>query len=289
MRVLQELLGAVSLHEFLSNHYARVPLAVPDTAAAYKDYLPEADVAAIVEDPRSILRIVQHARLIHDDARLSWDEARAYYKRGHTLLLRYAERSSPKLRALADDFADFFHAPVDIQLYLTPERAQAFGWHYDLEEVFIIQVQGCKEYTIRQNTVNSLPVWHNIPADMRYENETSRVRLTCRLEAGDWLYIPSGWWHIARTQEESIHMSIGVMPVARLKLFDFLTQRLSHLPFWCERLALAHGHKVNGAAVNEGDQRIWHDMRQQLHDFLAREETFAEFMAYLVDTQRAKR
>ena len=43
-----------------------------------------------------------------------------------------------------------FHAPVDIQVYLTPDQHQAFGWHYDLEEVFIIQVQGCKEYSLRQ-------------------------------------------------------------------------------------------------------------------------------------------
>jgi ribosomal protein L16 Arg81 hydroxylase len=31
-------------------------------------------------------------------------------------------------------------SPVDIQVYLTPDQNQAFGWHYDLEEVFIIQV-----------------------------------------------------------------------------------------------------------------------------------------------------
>ena len=60
--------------------------------------------------------------------------------------MRYTERSSAKVEALAEAFAAF-HAPVDIQVYLTPDQQQAFGWHYDLEEVFIIQVQGCKEYT----------------------------------------------------------------------------------------------------------------------------------------------
>jgi hypothetical protein len=72
--------------------------------------------------------------------------------------------------------------------------------------------------------------------DMPYDRETSRLRMTCRLEAGDWFYIPSGWWHLAQTQAESIHLSIGVMPVVRLKLFEFLQQYLAHSPIWCPRL-----------------------------------------------------
>jgi 50S ribosomal protein L16 3-hydroxylase len=113
------------------------------------------------------------------------------------------------LEALAEEFASFFHTPADIQVYLTPHQNQTFGWHYDLEEVFIIQVHGCKEYTMRQNTLNPWPVWDNMPADLRYDRETSPIRLTCRSAAGDWLYIPSGWWHIAQPQTESIHLSIG--------------------------------------------------------------------------------
>ena len=136
---------------------------------------------------------------------------------------------------------------MDIQVYLTPDQQQAFGWHYDLEEVFIIQVQGCKEYTLRQNTVNPLPVWDTMPEDMGYERETSRIRMTCRLEAGDWLYIPSGWWHIARTQAASLHLSIGVMPVTRLKLFAFLARYLAQFPFWCQRLALVQPGESEGA------------------------------------------
>jgi CheY-like chemotaxis protein len=74
-----------------------------------------------------------------------------------------------QLQTMAEAFAQFFHSPVDIQVYLTPGQSQAFGWHYDLEEVFIIQVQGCKEYTLRQNTVNPFPVWDTMPADLHFE------------------------------------------------------------------------------------------------------------------------
>ena len=153
MHVLQELLDPIPVHEFLHRAFTRVPVAMPDRARRYTQDFTEADIAAMVETGRSVLRIVRQGRLVHDHARLSWAEAQAYYRGGHTLLVRYAERSSAKCQALAEAFAQFFHAPVDIQVYVTPDQQQAFGWHYDLEEVFIIQVQGCKEYTLRQNTV----------------------------------------------------------------------------------------------------------------------------------------
>jgi 50S ribosomal protein L16 3-hydroxylase len=288
MDLLQELLGSVPVHEFLHRTFTRVPFAMPDRAARYTRDFTDADMAAIVEHGHSVLRIVRQGRLVHDHARLSWPEALAYYSCGHTLLIRYAERSSPKFQLLAEAFAQFFPSPVDIQVYLTPDGNQAFGWHYDLEEVFIIQVQGCKEYTIRQNTVHPLPVWDTMPADLGYERETSRIRLTCRLEAGDWLYIPSGWGHIARTQAASMHLSIGVMPVTRLKLLAFLGQYLVQFPFWCQRLALVQPGEAGCPASPERDTASWEAMRAQLHTILAHEATYQAFLAYLVDTQRAQ-
>jgi 50S ribosomal protein L16 3-hydroxylase len=288
MNALQELLGPVPVREFLHSNFTRVPFAMPDRAARYTHDFTEADFAAMVEDSRSILRIVRDGHLVHDNARMSWAEAQAYHRRGHTLLVRYAERSSAKLQAIAEEFARFFHSPVDIQVYLTPDKSQAFGWHYDLEEVFIVQVQGCKEYTIRQNTLNPLPVWDTMPADMPYDRETSRLRMTCRLEAGDWLYIPSGWWHIAETQAASIHLSIGVMPVVRLKLFEFLQQRLAHSPFWCQRLAVVQPDETGRPTPTAHDKNIWEDMRAQLDVVLAQEQTFRDFRAYLLEAKRTR-
>jgi ribosomal protein L16 Arg81 hydroxylase len=289
MQVLQELLGPVPVSDFLHHHFTRRPFALPDTATRYTHAFTDDDFTAIVEHPQSVLRIVRDGRLVHDNARLSWAEAQTHHRRGHTLLVRHAERASAKFRALAEAFVQCFHAPVDIQVYLTPDKSQAFGWHYDLEEVFIIQVQGCKEYTLRQNTVNPWPVWDTMPADLHYERETSRLRMTCRLEAGDWLYIPSGWWHIARTQAESIHLSIGVMPVTRLKLFEFLAHHLTPSPFWCQRLALVQPGESGSLVPQAHDQKLWDEMRAQLNEILAHEQTLPAFLAYLGDAHKSWR
>jgi 50S ribosomal protein L16 3-hydroxylase len=288
MHVLQELLGPMPVREFFDRYFTRAPFAMPDQATLYVQDFHEADFAAMVEDPHAILRIVRDGRLVRDRARLSWAEAQAYYRGGHTLLVRHAERASAKLQALAEAFARVFHAPVDIQVYLTPDQRQAFGWHYDLEEVFIIQIRGCKEYTVRQNTLHPWPVWDTLPAEMPYDRETSRVRLTCRLEAGDWLYIPSGWWHIAETQTASIHLSVGVMPVVALHLFAFLRQHLAQDPFWCQRLTWVAQQATGPAGPAEHAHQHWQAIRAELQQILAQDQTWEAFLTYLVAPQRAR-
>ena len=40
--------------------------------------------------------------------------------------------------------------------------------------------------------------------------ETSPI-YTARLEPGDWLYIPSRWWHLVKCVTDSLSISTGVM------------------------------------------------------------------------------
>ena len=105
MNVLQELLDPVSVHQFLQSNFTRLPFAMPDKAARYLQDFTEADYAAMVESSRSVLRIVRDGRLVQDNAKVSWAKAQAYHRRGYTLLVRHAERSSAKLQALAEEFA----------------------------------------------------------------------------------------------------------------------------------------------------------------------------------------
>ncbi len=190
----------------------------------------------IFEEKKSVLRIVQDGRVIKDYVDLSFNEAQKHHSMGHTLLLRYAEKSSSELKELAMDFEKSFHTPVDIQLYCTPEGHNAFGWHYDVEEVFIIQTRGSKTYSIRPNTVHPLPLVTSIPKDLNYEKEKTPIEIKITLDEGDFLYIPSGWWHIARTERESMHISIGLMPSSAVDLASFLPRFLSRNEFWRTRM-----------------------------------------------------
>jgi 50S ribosomal protein L16 3-hydroxylase len=238
MKILQMMLGEDPRNDFLPKHFTRLPFSKTHGACQLANLLDWKMVESILTEKKSVLRIVQDGRVIKDYVELSYDEALNHHNQGHTLLVRFAEKSSPKLLALAQDFKNSFHTEVDIQLYCTPEGNNAFGWHYDVEEVFIIQAKGSKKYTIRPNTVHPHPLVKSIPKDLGHEQEKTPIEINVTLEEGDWLYIPSGWWHIARTQKESMHISIGLMPNSAIDIVEFLPQFLAQKAFWRTRMPL---------------------------------------------------
>jgi 50S ribosomal protein L16 3-hydroxylase len=278
LKILQDLLGDQPVQSFLESAFTRQPFSMPDRAAPYADLLTWDVVRHVLKEGRSVLRIIKDGKMVQDDAKVSFDEAKRYYDDGCTLLLRYAERSHPGLKSLADDFEQSFRTPVDIQAYCTPPGAQAFLWHYDVEEVFILQTAGAKAYEIRPNTVHPNPTLESIPEDLQYEKERTPLKVATTIAAGDWLYIPSGWWHIARTQAESMHLSVGLMPVSNLKIFDFLKDYLAPSAIWRMRLP---------AGMTDPDEErkyyetVFQSLARELARHMAAPETVEQFMRYL--------
>lgn len=250
MKVLKKLLGTQDTDLFLTKYFSRLPFASQGGGEDFKGILKWSDINDIVKTKKSHLRIVQNGRMIKDYADLNNEEVLNYYKNGNTILIKNAELSHALCKALANDFSSSFFTPVDIQLYCTPEGHNAFGWHYDVEEVFIIQTQGSKAYTIRQNTIHPNPLVSSIPKDLGYEMEKSDLEISVTLKEGDWLYIPSGWWHIAKTQEESMHISIGLMPRSAIDFLSYLQKDLASSPYWRIRMPV---HKQFSSTKEEVD------------------------------------
>jgi ribosomal protein L16 Arg81 hydroxylase len=199
---------------------------------------------------------------------------------GYTVGIRHAERHDPSLAALAEDFRQAFAAPIDVHLYCTPANHRGFGWHYDAEEVFILQLRGVKHWSLRKNTVNPWPLVETLPQDMRYEREIMPL-MRCTLSAGDWLYIPGGYWHKTEAgSEESVSLSVGVLASSAIEVYDFLRRRLLDSLRWRQRLG------CTGTASTRSDEELKAELQslcQDLGDDLARmlrDESFAaEFLA----------
>lgn len=162
--------------------------------------------------------------------------ARELLAAGYTIGIRHAHLLDPALAELAAAFAHDFAAPIDIHAYITPANKQGFSWHYDAEEVFVLQLRGSKEWWLRKNTVNPWPLVETLPADMRYEREIMPA-YRCPLAAGDWLYIPGGYWHRTEAQDaESVSLSVGILAPTAIDAFDFVRQRLVESLRWRQRL-----------------------------------------------------
>jgi ribosomal protein L16 Arg81 hydroxylase len=163
-----------------------------------------------------------------------------------------------------------------VHIYVTPADQFGFGWHYDAEDVFILQTAGRKEYSLRKNTVNPWPIEETLPQDMRYEREIMPL-MRCRLSAGDWLYIPAGYWHLAEAQgeETAISLAVGVMSRTAVEVYDRLRRRVLDSLLWRQRLpvvgdAAADSEEALRTQLRTLLSQLSDDLRNMLHreDFL---------------------
>ncbi len=130
---------------------------------------------------------------------------------GVGLVIRRAEKLDPGIAGLAASLTQHIPGEVHVQLIVTPGGTYGFGWHYDDEDVFIVQTEGAKDYFFRDNTVERERPPGTAPDFSRFCDEVSPIG-TARLLAGDWLYIPARWWHAAKCIEDSLSISLGIFP-----------------------------------------------------------------------------
>jgi len=159
--------------------------------------------------PAPDVLVVAQGKLLHCRAPRNLAQLRALLQRGIGLCVRHSERHDQRLAEVTQSLVSCFGRSVQLQLFVTPGKTHGFSWHYDAEDVFIVQTAGIKDYYFRKNTVDPRPPNGSRPDFTRFHREVSPLQ-TARLIAGDCLYIPSRWWHMAECIEDSLSMSFGV-------------------------------------------------------------------------------
>lgn len=246
--IIDRLLGDIPPRDFIEEFFLRQPFSQPGKAGEFASLGDWSALETILSQPEADVLVVKEGKRWEGTRPPTFDEARELHASGYTVLARHAERCHPGIAELAAGFAADFAAPIDVHLYYTPGGSHGFGWHYDAEDVFILQTAGGKEYSLRKNTVNPWPLVETLPDDMRYPREIMPLS-KCRLAAGDWLYIPHGWWHRAEAEAESISLAVGVLSPAAIDVYDFVRERLLSSLRWRQRLP-----PVSAASALAGDE-----------------------------------
>jgi 50S ribosomal protein L16 3-hydroxylase len=260
---LQTLLGDLPLARFVAEYYHRLPYSAAGLARSLSGIGTWDTLSAILGQAAADVLVCRRNEQHSGPQPKTSQEAQRLVEEGYTLLVRHAEKHDERLAELAASFERDFAAPVNIHMYCTPGGQFGFGWHYDAEEVFIVQTTGRKEYSLRKNTVNPWPIEETMPADMRYEREIMPLT-RCELAAGDWLYIPSGYWHRGESRETAISLAIGVQPRTAVDVVDFLRRQLVEEIFWRQRLPMA------GTASPHSDEEL-RDEYAKIFDELGRD------------------
>jgi hypothetical protein len=153
------------------------------------------------------------------------DKVLAAMADGATLVLQALHRTWPPLVDFGAALAGELGHPVQINAYITPPENQGFAPHYDVHDVFVLQVAGRKRWTISEPVVPH-PLDNQPWEDVRDEVAARAGEpplIDTVLEPGDALYLPRGTIHSAVAQgETSIHLTVGVHPVSRYQLVRHL-------------------------------------------------------------------
>lgn len=235
---IQTWLGELPKQQFVADYYHKLPFSRAGAAQAACPLGSWGVLDELLRSEAADVLVVERGRRRSDGPR-SADAARRLVDEGCTVLIRHAERHHEPLAKLAAAFHVDFAAPVNVHVYVTGGGQFGFGWHYDAEDVFIVQTQGRKQYALRKNTVNPWPLEETLPEDMRYERELMPL-MKCLLSPGDWLYIPGGYWHMAEAvgEEPSISLAVGVMSRTAVDVFDRLRGRLLESLLWRQRVPI---------------------------------------------------
>jgi len=208
--MLESWLSQAQSAEFLQCRRARLPFAAPSLAALSASLFDWDGLdAALRQQPAPDLLVVRSNELLDLPAPRSAHEVRALFASGAGIVIRRAQARTATLQELARRFEQAFAAQVHIQLFVTPAQRQGFGWHYDCDDVIILQTLGVKTYYFRANTQSPELDPTAVPDFSLVKRETSPL-LTCTLASGDALFLPRGMWHAARAVEDSLSISLGL-------------------------------------------------------------------------------
>lgn len=215
--MLTEWLAPEDLAWFLEAHFQTAPFARPGAARGAVPLLDWQTVDRVLRSDHPLdVMTVRAGQLQQVPIPRSLIEARTLMRAGVSVVVRGAEQHDPGLRSVADGFRAALPGEVHVQLYATPAGTNSYGWHYDFEDVFIAQTAGMKDYYFRRNTVARDTVLGDRLDFTCIRRETSPIYQS-RLVAGDWLYIPSTWWHLVKCAEDALSISVGVMPPEALR------------------------------------------------------------------------
>src|SRR3712207_6562334 len=149
---------------------------------------------------------------------VSSDAVLRLFADGSTVVLQGLHRLWPPLIEFADQLAADLGHPTQVNAYITPPSSRGFSPHYDVHDVFVLQVAGEKHWRIHEpvlpDPLRTQP-WNEHAAAVAAAAEGEPV-IDAVLRPGDVLYLPRGYLHAATALGEiSAHLTVGVHAVTR--------------------------------------------------------------------------
>ncbi len=210
---LDQLLDANAIDELVSKRGLRTPflrVAKNGTTFADKAFTSPGGVGAGIADQVNEDRLVQ------------------LFAEGSTLVLQALHRVWPPVLAFCQKLAAELGHPVQANAYVTPPQNQGFSAHYDVHDVFVLQIEGSKQWRVHRPVLES-PLrdqpWNDRKSDVEQRAQELPL-IEAVLKPGDCLYLPRGYLHAATALGGvSTHLTLGIHVWTRYALAQQLVEQ----------------------------------------------------------------
>ena len=204
--VLEKLLEPYSLEKFLSENWTKQGIHIPgDRPNKFQSYFSWKQLNELLNSR------CRNVRFVLDQKPQSY-EPKDWVKKcreGATLVVDQVQNHVQSLGDLTWDLQqELGYKTVHTNIYCSWPDLQGFKTHYDTHEVFVLQIDGQKEWFVFDDTTK-YP--YREEKHSLFKPPTSNPYIHTVLNPGDLLYIPRGHWHHAIAREKpSLHVTLGV-------------------------------------------------------------------------------
>ncbi|HEX8225836.1 MAG TPA: cupin domain-containing protein [Allosphingosinicella sp.] len=261
-----DLIAPLPVERFMSEHYGQRPLHIAASGSAARtrliDWQRMNELLAIRSHwTEANIKLIINSRPVYPNLyfedvetsegpvkRASAAKVRALLATGASLVADSVEDISPEIRAVASALGEQFAGKAGANIYCSFEGVQAFASHCDLHEVFAIQCEGEKSWNIYENRALT-PVQPLLGDDAQavIDSVKGKVALNVRMQPGDLLYIPRGFYHDAlASRDASLHVTLAVLPLTGRILLRMLEEEAVQDPEFREYLPDA---RIDGGRV----------------------------------------
>lgn len=218
---------------FLSEYWQKKPLLIKQGLPQFKSPISADELAGLALEEEIESRLVSE----HPGQTPAWSLRRGPFQetdfaalpKSHwTLLVQGVDRFVPEVAALTDAFSFIPHWRFDDVMISYAVSEGGVGPHYDHYDVFLVQAEGRRRWSLTTKGCNEDNKVDNVPLRLMDEFLTE---LTYDVEPGDVLYLPPnvGHWGVSLT-DDCMTYSFGYRSYQALEMLHAYAEFLEEKP-----------------------------------------------------------
>jgi ribosomal protein L16 Arg81 hydroxylase len=275
---IEYLIAPHTLDEFLSTYWGQKALLVRGSPDRFEGLWGWDDINHLLSFGRlapPAISLVLEKRSLPPQALSQIDH---WLGEGATLILNQVQELDPVVDQFASALSSDVNVTIGVNSYASWPSKQGFDLHYDLHDVFVVQVEGRKAWTVYEPT-RLWPIEREKGVVKLAPPAEMQPYLECSLAQGDVLYVPRGHWHYAVAETPSIHLTVG--PKARTGV-DFLLwladEMMKREDLFRRDFPLVRSRALGGDRSDDALEAHCRQLAKRLQEIVADRDAFGGFL-----------